>query len=88
MDKQHIKDVLTNEIARELDVSADDIDDSASFMRLGISSVQALKVVNRLRKQLEMDINPVAIFEFKTIEDIAEYLAEESEDAEDLESAY
>lgn len=88
MDKQHIKDVLTNEIARELDVSADEIDDSASFMRLGISSVQALKVVNRLRKQLEIDINPVAIFEFKTIEDIAEYLAEESEDAEDLESAY
>lgn len=85
MDQHEIKQILTEEIATELGMPAEQIDDQASFMRLGISSVQALKVVNRLRKRIDMDINPVAIFEFKTIDDIAEYLAEE---AEDLEAAY
>lgn len=85
MDKNEIKQILTEEIASELAMPADQIDDQASFMRLGISSVQALKVVNRLRKRIEMDINPVVIFEFKTIDDIAEHLAEE---AEDLETSY
>ncbi|MFC5931677.1 acyl carrier protein [Cryobacterium melibiosiphilum] len=85
MDKNEIKQILAEEIASELAMPADQIDDQASFMRLGISSVQALKVVNRLRKRIEMDINPVVIFEFKTIDDIAEHLAEE---AEDLETSY
>ncbi|MFT4295991.1 MAG: acyl carrier protein [Micropruina sp.] len=80
MDKEEIKDALTAEIAAELGIDPDGIDDQMSFMRLGISSVQALKVVNRLRKRLAIDINPVAIFEFKTIDDIAEYLADEADD--------
>ncbi|MBM7411148.1 acyl carrier protein [Clavibacter michiganensis] len=85
MDKNDIKHILTEEIAIELGMPIEQIDDQASFMRLGISSVQALKVVNRLRKRIDLDINPVVIFEFKTIDDIAEHLAEE---AEDLESSY
>lgn len=79
--KDQIKSVLTREIAAELGMAPDEVDDQASFMRLGISSVQALKVINRLRKQLTIDVNPVALFEFKTIEDISDYLAEEAEDA-------
>ena len=47
-------------------------------MRLGVSSVQALKIISRLRKQLDLDINPVALFEFKTVDDSSEYLAEEA----------
>lgn len=82
MDKQEIKQILTEEIATELGTTVEQIDDQASFMRLGISSVQALKVVNRLRKRVNMEINPVVIFEFKTIDDIAEYLSEEAEEQE------
>ena len=80
MDKEYIKTVLTKEIATELSIPESEVDDQASFMRLGISSVQALKIINRLRKELDMDINPVALFEFKTIEDISDYLVEEAED--------
>ncbi|MFD0556984.1 acyl carrier protein [Stackebrandtia endophytica] len=80
MEKEHVKAVLTKEIATELSMSPGEIDDQASFMKLGISSVQALKIINRLRKELDIDINPVALFEFKTIEDISNYLVEEEED--------
>ncbi|THV24620.1 acyl carrier protein [Glycomyces paridis] len=76
MDEEQIKAVLTKLIADEIGTAPGEIDEQASFMRLGVSSVQALKIVNRLRKELDMDINPVALFEFKTIEDISGYLAE------------
>ena len=79
MDKEHVKTVLTKEIATELAVAPGEIDEHASFMRLGISSVQALKIINRLRKELGIDINPVALFEFKTIEDISDFLAEDDD---------
>lgn len=77
MDSEEIKNVLTQEIAAELGTAPEEIDETASFMRLGVSSVQALKVINRLRRRLEIDVNPVALFEFKTIEDISDYLADE-----------
>jgi acyl carrier protein len=77
VDAEHIKSVLIKEIAVELAIAPGEIDEDASFMRLGVSSVQALKIINRLRKELDMDINPVALFEFKTVEDISGYLAEE-----------
>lgn len=78
MEKHDIKAVLIKEIAEELSIAPGEIEEDASFMKLGVSSVQALKIVNRLRKELDMDINPVALFEFKTVDDISEYLAEEA----------
>ncbi|WP_030160873.1 acyl carrier protein [Glycomyces sp. NRRL B-16210] len=77
MDEENIKAILTKLIAAELALAPGEIDEQASFMKLGVSSVQALKIINRLRKELDVDINPVALFEFKTIEDISAYLAEE-----------
>ncbi|GAB3166442.1 hypothetical protein GCM10027059_25520 [Myceligenerans halotolerans] len=80
MTKDEIKAVLIKEIAAELSIAPADVEDDEGFMQLGVSSVQALKIVNRLRKELGMDINPVALFEFKTVDDISAYLAEEAEE--------
>lgn len=44
---------------------------------MGVSSVQALKIINHLRKELSINVNPVALFEFNTVDDISAYLAEE-----------
>ncbi|RPF22279.1 acyl carrier protein [Myceligenerans xiligouense] len=77
MTKDEIKTVLIKAIAGELSIAPADVEDDEGFMQLGVSSVQALKIVNGLRKELDMDINPVALFEFKTVDDISAYLAEE-----------
>lgn len=45
-------------------------------MKIGVSSVQALKIINRARKHLQVDISPVALFEYKTIAEFAAYLNE------------
>lgn len=44
------------------------------FFKLGVTSIQALKVINKMRKALEIEINPAAIFEYKCIAELAEYL--------------
>lgn len=77
MEQEHIRSVLTREIAAELRIDPARINGDTSFMRLGLASVQALKVINRVRLELEIDINPVALFEFNTIEDISDYIADE-----------
>lgn len=77
MEQEHIRSVLTREIAAELQIDPARINGDTSFMRLGLASVQALKVINRVRLELEIDINPVALFEFNTIEDISDYIADE-----------
>ena len=50
MNKETIKNVLINEISSELKVAPKDVDEYATFTRMGVSSVQALKIINHLRK--------------------------------------
>ena len=77
MNKETIKNVLINEISSELKVAPKDVDEYATFTRMGVSSVHALKIINHLRKELSINVNPVALFEFNTVDDISAYLAEE-----------
>ena len=69
---QLIKEEITNILQSPLE----DIDETINFLRLGISSINTLKIINRLRKKLDVDINPIAMFEYKTIADFADYLCE------------
>lgn len=77
MKREEIVDYMTAEIAENLKESTGNIDPDANFMKMGISSVQALKIINKLRKKMNVEINPVAMFEYKTITEFADYLAGE-----------
>lgn len=76
MSKEEIIEFIKAEIAAILNQEPDSIDEDVNFLKVGVSSVQALKIINRIRKKLEIDINPVAMFEYKTISDLAGYLSE------------
>ena len=82
MNKEDIIELIKTEIALALNQDPDDIDEDVNFLRVGISSVQALKIINRVRKKLEIEINPVALFEHKTIAEFAGYLLNEYLDNE------
>lgn len=77
MNKEIIKDIMVEKIADDLGVDPGDVDEHTSFMRMGISSVQALKIINHLRKTLSINVNPVALFEFETVDEISSHLAEQ-----------
>lgn len=74
MEKKEIMNYMKSLMAEAMECDAANIDENASFFKLGISSIQALKIVNKLRKKLDVDINPVAMFEYKCVNDLSEYL--------------
>ena len=86
MNKEEIIKLIQQELMEALaeeDEEVDMIDENENFMHLGISSVQALTIINSLKKKLDLEISPVALFEYKTISDFAEYLANGAEDADE-----
>ncbi len=46
--------------------------ENENFLRMGVSSIQAIKVINTLKKRFNID--PVVIFEYSTIMDLSEFL--------------
>ena len=77
MNKADIVQYIKSEIASILDKDINEIDEEMNFLKIGISSIQALKVINRMRRKLEVEISPVAMFEYKTIDEFAGFLSEQ-----------
>jgi len=79
MTKEEISACIKEEIGSLLEIDPGSIDEKEDFIKLGLSSVQSLKIVNRIRKKLDVDINPVAMFEYKSISRFSEYLSVSNE---------
>ncbi len=75
MNKHEISNFIIEELATMLNVEKEDLDADTNFLKIGLSSVQAIKIINKLRKKLNKEINPAVIFELKTVNDIAAHLA-------------
>ena len=61
MTKQEIADYMRELIAEASGEPVEQIDENTSFFKIGISSIDALKIMNKIRKRLQVNINPVAI---------------------------
>lgn len=83
MEKAEIIEILRKEIAEAMDTTADMIDEDENFMRLGIDSVGSIQLMNKVKRTFDVEVSPVAIFEYKTISEFAEYIAAGGEDADD-----
>lgn len=73
MNKEQLIDYMKKTLAEIIGCNNDDIDENTSFFKLGITSIQALKVINKMKTKLNVDINPAAIFQYKCISDLADY---------------
>ena len=74
MNREQLIDYMKSALAETMAIDIDDIDENTSFFKLGVTSIQALKVINKMRRKLDVEINPAAIFEYKYISDLADYL--------------
>jgi len=82
MSQEEIIMIIKSEMSVITKQDVDSIDEETNLLKIGISSIEALKLINRIKKKLNVDISPVALFEFKTISAFAGYLSECQEDAE------
>ncbi|MBA2657656.1 MAG: acyl carrier protein [Tatlockia sp.] len=74
MSKERFIEVIKAELALETGQAIEQIQTDVNFLRLGISSIQILKIINRIKHKINLDISPAAMFEYKTIREFSEYL--------------
>lgn len=76
MKREEIIMLIKKELSMVLDQQPDDIDEDENFLRIGISSIKTLKIINRISRILDIDVNPVAMFEYTTISQFTGYLSD------------
>ena len=70
---------LVNNLAEQLEVEPDEIDRCEPIENYGLDSAQAMIVVSRADKQFGLEISPMLLWHYPTIEALSERLAEENE---------
>jgi acyl carrier protein len=73
---ESIQDWLVEQLAMRLEMDVDDIDIQASFESFGLESAEALVLLSKLEQWLGHSVSPVLIWNYPTIEQLSERLAE------------
>ncbi|CCH98824.1 polyketide synthase PksL [Microcystis aeruginosa NIES-2520] len=73
---EDIQNWLVDQFAQQLDVDLDDIDIEEPFDNYELDSRKALVLLGRLEKWLGKELNPVVIFNYPTIAELATRLGE------------
>jgi acyl carrier protein len=71
-----IQDWLVEQLAIRLEMDVDDIDIQASFESFGLESAEALVLLSKLEQWLGHSVPPVLIWNYPTIEQLSQRLAE------------
>lgn len=72
--KELITCFLKEEIGAAINADPDTIDEKVNFLKFGISSIQTIMILNKINKKLAIEVNPFAMFEFKCISELSDYL--------------
>ena len=75
---EEIQDWLITQMAERLDVDADEIDIDEPFDNYNLDSAKAMGMLGQLETWLGYEFNPVVIFNYPTIAELAGRLAEET----------
>jgi acyl transferase domain-containing protein len=70
---------LTNQIAKDLGVKPDEIDVRVPFDSYGLDSVLAIAIASAGKQFLGLDISPLLLVHYPTIESLSQHLAKELE---------
>ncbi|MEQ8971992.1 MAG: acyl carrier protein [Coleofasciculus sp. C1-SOL-03] len=69
---------LINQLAEQLDIEPDDIDIHQPFDNYDLDSARSLSMLGKLEKWLGRNFNPVLIFNYPTVAELAQRLAEDT----------
>jgi 3-oxoacyl-(acyl-carrier-protein) synthase/acyl carrier protein len=69
-EKDKVRDIL----ASVLSLAAEEIDENAEFMSIGLDSIFGIKLIKELKKEFGFDINPLVVIENPTIRQLANHI--------------
>ncbi len=73
--KADILNVLKEQLAGQTGLSVPEIEDDATFYSLGLDSVSAVYLLDRLEKKLQIEMNPLFFWDYPTVAQLAEHLS-------------
>jgi acyl carrier protein len=76
--RETIQDWLITQLAERLEIDAEDIDIYEPFDNYNLDSFQTMVLLGKLEKWLGCKLNPTLIFNYPTIEKLAQRLAEQT----------
>ncbi|MEX1830086.1 SDR family NAD(P)-dependent oxidoreductase [Luteibacter sp. CQ10] len=76
-----LRELIASGIADRLGVSAADIDPAVGYYEMGLDSVGLLHLVKLLEERFGMSLSPTLLFEYTTIDELADHLMERYGDA-------
>jgi acyl carrier protein len=79
---ESIQDWLIEKVAQRLDIDPDEIDSQASFESFGMESAEALVLLNQLEQWLGHSVPPVLVWNYPTIAQLSERLAEKDNESD------
>lgn len=71
-----IKSILAENLAVVLNVDIEEIDENENLFRMGISSLDAIKILNKVKTKLDISFKMDVIFEHTTITKLSKFLNE------------
>lgn len=74
LSKGQLTHLIKEQIASVINQEIDSIDEEMDFIKFGVSSLQTIMIINKIKKKLNIDINPIAMFEYKSINQLVNYL--------------
>lgn len=74
LEAKEVKNTVYQVIGQQLEIQVEELDIGTNFLELGLDSLGAIKVIEKLSKALKVELYPTIIFEYQTPETLANYI--------------
>ncbi|MEM7591785.1 MAG: acyl carrier protein [Cyanobacteria bacterium P01_A01_bin.83] len=75
LSKAEVQDWVISYLSELLEIEPEEIDPTLPFDRYGLDSTAAAALTSDLEDWLEQEIDPILLYDYPTVEQLAEYLA-------------
>lgn len=77
MDRQDIVQIIKESIASEIDLKISSIAENEEFFNLGVNSMQAIFILEKLESALQISLDPILLWDYPTVNTLASYIENE-----------
>ncbi|MHB8523231.1 MAG: SDR family NAD(P)-dependent oxidoreductase, partial [Limisphaerales bacterium] len=74
-DQEAIREAIVKTLGRLLQISPEDLDATSAFTEYGVDSIAGVAFVNQLNRQLGVDLKPMVLFDYASVEKLTAYIA-------------
>jgi len=77
MNRFEIEQIIKNCIAAEIDIKTSSIADDEEFFNLGVNSMQAIFILEKLELAFDISLDPILLWDYPTVSSLANYIEKE-----------